>query len=90
MPRKNPKVSNGKQNFVLLPIGHGNYAAAGKLIAVLNSNSQPIRRMIHLAKKAKTLIDATHGRRSRSVLIMDNGQIVLSALNTDTMAQRIE
>lgn len=74
----------------LLPIGHGSYVTTNKLIAILNSNSSPVKRLVHQAKKAKTLKDATHGRKARSVLIMENGDIIASALNTDTMAQRFD
>ena len=74
----------------LVYIGFGNLIAAGRLIAVVSPDSAPIKRMVQEARDRGTLIDATYGRRTRSVLIMDNDHLVLSALQPDTVASRLE
>lgn len=74
----------------LINIGFGNMVSAGRLIAVVSPESAPIKRMVQEARDRGTLIDATYGRRTRSVLIMDNDHLVLSALQPDTVASRLE
>ena len=71
-------------------IGFGNVVAAQRILAVLSPDSAPIKRMVQEARDRGTLIDATYGRRTRSVLIMDNDHLVLSALQPDTVASRLE
>ncbi len=76
-------------NFTLLNIGFGNMAMGQKVVAIISPESAPIKRMIQEARERNTLIDATFGRKTRSVLVMDNGQIILSALQAETIAHRI-
>ena len=64
--------------------------SAGRLVAIVSPDSAPIKRMVQEARDRGTLIDATYGRRTRSVLIMDNDHLVLSALQPDTGASRLE
>ena len=64
--------------------------SAGRLVAIVSPESAPIKRMVQEARDRGTLIDATYGRRTRSVLIMDNDHLVLSALQPDTVASRLE
>lgn len=64
--------------------------SAGRLVAIVSPDSAPIKRMVQEARDRGTLIDATYGRRTRSVLIMDNDHLVLSALQPDTVAGRLE
>ena len=64
--------------------------SAGRLVAIVSPDSAPIQRMVQEARDRGTLIDATYGRRTRSVLIMDNDHLVLSALQPDTVASRLE
>ena len=64
--------------------------SAGRLVAIVSPDSAPIKRMVQEARDRGTLIDATYGRRTRSVLIMDNDHMVLSALQPDTVASRLE
>ena len=64
----------------LINIGFGNVVNAGKIIAIINPDSAPIKRMIQNAKDAGTAIDATQGRRTKSVIVMENSELVLSAL----------
>ena len=64
--------------------------SAGRLVAIVSPDSAPIKRMVQEARDRGTLIDATYGRRTRSVLIMDNDHLVLSALQPDNVASRLE
>lgn len=73
----------------LLNIGFGNMVAANRLMAILSPESAPIKRMIQDAREKSFLIDATYGRKTRAVLIMDSGQIILSAVQPETVAHRI-
>ena len=74
----------------LINIGFGTMISAGRLVAIVSPDSAPIKRMVQEARDRGTLIDATYGRRTRSVLIMDNDHLVLSALQPDTVASRLE
>ena len=73
----------------LINIGFGNMVSAGRLIAIVSPESAPLKRMVQEARDKGTLIDATYGRRTRAVLIMDSDHIVLSALQTETVAGRL-
>lgn len=73
----------------LVSIGFGNMISAGRLVAIVSPESAPIKRVISEAREKGILIDATYGRRTRAVIIMDSGHIVLSALQTETVAGRI-
>ena len=73
----------------LINIGFGNMAAAGRLIAIVSPDSAPIKRMGQEARDRGVLIDATYGRRTRAVLIMDNDHLVLSALQPETVSNRL-
>lgn len=73
----------------LVSIGFGNMISAERLIAIVSPESAPIKRVISESREKKILIDATYGRRTRAVLIMDSGHIILSALQTETVAGRI-
>lgn len=72
----------------LINIGFGNMVAAGRLVAIVSPESAPIKRIVQDAKERGTLIDATYGRRTRAVLIMDSDHVVLSALQPETVAAR--
>lgn len=73
----------------LLNIGFGNMVSAGRLMAIISPESAPIKRMVQDARDKSLLIDATYGRKTRAVLVMDSGQIVLSAIQPETVAHRI-
>ena len=73
----------------LINIGFGNMVSAGRLIAIVSPESAPIKRMVQEARDRGVLIDATYGRRTRAVLIMDSDHIVLSALQPETVAGRL-
>ena len=65
----------------LLNIGFGNMVSANRVIAIISPESAPIKRMVQDARDKSLLIDATYGRKTRAVLVMDSGQIVLSAIH---------
>ena len=73
----------------LLNIGFGNMVSANRLIAIISPESAPIKRMIQDAREKGALVDATYGRKTRAVLVMDSGQIVLSAIQPETVAHRV-
>lgn len=73
----------------LINIGFGNIVSAERIISIVSPEAAPIKRMIQEAKDAKTAIDATCGRRTRAVIIMDSGNIILSAVQPETIAGRI-
>lgn len=72
----------------LINIGFGNMVSAEKVVAVVSPDSAPIKRIVQEAKEAGALIDATFGRRTKAVLIMDGGSVVLSAILPETVAGR--
>ena len=72
----------------LLNIGFGNTVVADRVVAIVSPNSSPIKRLKDEAKVEKRLVDATHGRRTRSVIIMDSNHIVLSAIQAETISTR--
>ena len=74
----------------LVNIGFGNIIAANKIVAIVSPDSAPIKRMVQDAKDAGTAIDATCGRKTRAVLIMDSGHIILSAVQPETVGGRID
>jgi regulator of extracellular matrix RemA (YlzA/DUF370 family) len=74
----------------LVNIGFGNMVSKDRLISIISPESAPIKRMIQEAKDSKMAIDATYGRRTRSVIIMDSGHIILSAVQPETIANRAE
>ena len=73
----------------LVNIGYGNLVLADRLIAVIGPDSAPIKRIIQDARDRGTLIDATYGRRTRAVLIADSGHVILSAIQPETVANRL-
>ncbi len=74
----------------LINIGFGNIVSADRIISIVSPESAPIKRIVQEAKDAKTAIDATFGRRTRSVIIMDSGHIILSAVQPETIAGRVD
>ena len=73
----------------LLDIGFGNMVSANRVMAIISPESAPIKRMVQDARDKGLLIDATYGRKTRAVLVMDSGQIVLSAIQPETVAHRL-
>ena len=75
--------------MTLINIGFGNMVAAGRIIAIISPDSAPIKRVISDAREKNMLIDATFGRRTRAVIIADNGSVILSAIQPETVASRL-
>lgn len=73
----------------LINIGFGNIVSASRLVAIVSPESAPIRRIIQEARDKGMLIDATYGRRTRAVLITDSDHIILSAVQPETVANRL-
>ncbi len=73
----------------LVNIGFGNLVAANRMVSIVSPESAPIKRIIQDAKERGTLIDATHGRRTRAVIITDSDHIILTYLQAETIAHRI-
>ncbi len=74
----------------LINIGFGNVVSAARLVAIVSPESAPIKRIIQDARDRGMLIDATYGRRTRAVIIMDSDHIVLSAVQPITVAHRLD
>ena len=72
----------------LVNIGFGNMINANRLITIVSPESAPIKRIIQEAKEKGLLIDATYGRRTRAVVIMDSDHVILSAVQPETVARR--
>lgn len=72
----------------LVNIGFGNMVSAERLVAIVSPESAPIKRIIQDARESGSLIDATYGRRTRAVIVMDSGHVILSAIQPETVANR--
>ena len=73
----------------LLNIGFGNVVVAERVVAIVSPSSAPIKRMKNTAKTDGKLVDATQGRRTRSIIITDSNHVILSAIQAETVAQRL-
>lgn len=73
----------------LINIGFGNMVSASRLVAIVSPESAPIKRIVQDAKERGNLIDATHGRRTRAVIITDSDHIILTYLQAETVANRL-
>ena len=73
----------------LINIGFGNMVSANRMIAIISPEAAPIKRIIQEAKERGMLIDATHGRRTRAVIITDSDHVILSAIQTETITNRL-
>jgi hypothetical protein len=73
----------------LVNIGFGNIVSANRVIAIVSPESAPIKRMIQEARDKGILIDATYGRRTRAVIVADSEHIILSAMQPETVANRL-
>ena len=74
----------------LLHVGFGNMVNADKIVAILQPDSAPVKRMVQHSKENGTVVDATQGRKTKSVLLMDQSSVVLSALTPETISARVE
>ena len=74
----------------LINIGFGNIISANRVITIVSPESAPIKRLVQEAKDSKMAVDATCGRRTRAVIIMDSGHVILSAVQPETVAGRLD
>lgn len=74
----------------LINIGFGNIVSANRIIAIVSPESAPIKRIVQDAKENGNAVDATYGRRTRAVIIMDSGHVILSAVQPETVAGRLD
>ena len=73
----------------LINIGFGNIVVASRIVSIVTPTSAPMKRLKEIAKQNKKLIDATHGRKTRSIIITDSDHVILSAVQPETIAQRL-
>lgn len=76
------------QKSGLLNIGFGNYVVNSRVVAIVNPASSPMRRLREDAKESRLLVDATQGRKTRSIIVADSGHVILSAIQAETISQR--
>lgn len=81
-------MKKGDLSPILVNIGFGNVVAAAKVVAIVTPGSAPMKRLREEAKKAGRLVDATEGRRTRSIIVTDSNHIILSAIQAETITQR--
>jgi hypothetical protein len=81
-------MRRGDMSPVLVNIGFGNVVSASRVIAIVTPGSSPMKRLREEAKKRGKLVDATEGRRTRSIIITDSDHVILSALQAETITQR--
>jgi len=74
----------------LLNIGYGNLVAASRVVAIVSPSAAPMKRLRDEAARRGKLVDSTQGRRTRSILIMDDDHVILSAINPETIAGRFD
>lgn len=74
----------------LLNIGFGNTLVAERVVAIVSPSSSPMKRLKDEAREKQLLVDATQGRRTRAVIVMDSNHVILSAIQFETIAQRFE
>ncbi len=76
-------------NSPLVSVGFGNIVSGSRIIAIVSPDSAPVKRLIQDARERRLLIDASCGRKTRAVLVMDSGHVVLSAMQSETVARRL-
>ena len=81
--------AEGRSGSRLLNVGYGNLVAARRVVAIVAPTASPMRRLRHEAAERGKLVDATEGRRTRSIVILDSDHVVLSAIHPETLAARL-
>lgn len=79
-----------RRGVSVFSVGFGNYVSRERVIAIVSTDSSPIRRAVQEARREGDLIDATQGRKTKSVLFMDDGSVVISGLGPETLAKRVD
>ncbi len=72
-------------DYEMIPVGYGNFVARSRLIAVVTYDSAPSRRLVQDARERFALIDATGGKKTRSILVMDSDHVILSSIETEAL-----
>ena len=75
-------------DYKLINVGFGNVVLASRIISIVSSSSAPMKRLKEEAKKIGKLIDASQGRKTRTIIITDSGHVILSAVQVETITQR--
>jgi extracellular matrix regulatory protein A len=75
--------------MLMLNVGYNNFLSIKRILAILNPESAPMKRLREEARQSARLVDATQGRRTRSIILMDNGTVVLSGIQEETLVQRL-
>ncbi len=83
------RLGENTMDIKLINIGFGNIVSANRIISIVSPESAPIKRIITDARDRNMLIDATYGRRTRAVIIADSDHVILSAVQPETVAQRV-
>ncbi len=83
------KKEESALSLKLINIGFGNVVSANRIISIVSPESAPIKRIITVARDNNKLVDATYGRRTRAVIITDSDHVVLSAVQPETVGQRV-
>lgn len=86
---RTPEHGPGVPRARLLNVGYGNLVAAGRIVAIVAPGAAPMRRLRREASNRGKLVDATEGRRTRSILVLDSDHLVLSAIHPETLAARL-
>ena len=73
----------------LINIGFGNMVMAQRIVAIVSPDSAPVKRLVQEAREQKRVVDATQGRRTRAVILMDSDHVILSAIQPETVSGRI-
>jgi regulator of extracellular matrix RemA (YlzA/DUF370 family) len=82
-------VTSERNTIQLLNLGFGNVVRADRVVAIVVAGSAPMKRLREEARVAGKLVDATHGRRTRAIVITDSDHVILSAIQAETVAQRL-
>jgi extracellular matrix regulatory protein A len=87
--RDRGEAERGASKPTMVNIGYGNLVMAGRVIAIVSPSSSPMRRLREEAGKRGKLLDATEGRRTRSIVLTDSDHVILSAITPETIATRL-
>ena len=91
MSFNNPVIDKGYvMEQLLLNLGFGNTVVADKVVAILSPNSSPMKRVKDEAREDRRLVDVTHGRKTRAVIITESNHVILSAIQAETVSSRYE
>jgi extracellular matrix regulatory protein A len=90
MSNKHQEILKGSGGHSTLNVGYGNYLLIGRIVALLESGSLPMKRLREKASDKNLLVDATAGRKMRTLIITDSGHVVLSALAAQTLQERLQ